>query len=168
MRETVQRKSAQTYVGQISVEDKADICHEVFERLFQNDCRAMGRLNEPATIAAWLMTITRNHVVTYMRKRVARDNTVSNLAHESEEQYPATPDQRAIQSERQKLLQDKLAELAAADRLVIELYYVQNLKYTEIADILGVNINTASARLRRAKIKLQRILKEDLDEFSLQ
>lgn len=164
----VRRKAVQAYAGQISIEDIADICHEVFERLFQNDCRAMGRLNEPAVIAAWLMTITRNHVVTYMRKRVVRDSTVSNVAREPEEQYPATPDQRAIQTERQKLLQDKLAELAPADRLVIELYYVQNLKYSEIADILGVNINTASARLRRAKIKLHSIFKEDLDEFSLQ
>ena len=127
VRETVRRKAAQAYAGQISAEDIADICHEVFERLFQNDCRAMGRLKEPAAITAWLMTITRNHVVTYMRKRVVRDSTVSHVAREPEARYPATPDQHAIQTERQKLLLGRLAELAAADRLVIELYYVQTL-----------------------------------------
>ena len=60
---------------------------------------------------------------------------------------------------------DKLAALSGPDCLVLDLYYLHQLKYAEIADVLGHNINTVSARIRRAKTKLRALLEEEWDDI---
>ena len=40
------------------------------------------------------------------------------------------------------------------------LYYYQNLKIEEVADVLGIAVSSASERLKRAKEKLRTALKE--------
>jgi len=144
-----------------------DLSHEVFVRLFHDNCRQLKQLENPGALNTWLVTVTRNYVLSVLRGESARERSHATMVSEQQEPYNATREEpSAITEERKKLLFNKLAALSGPDRLVLDLYYLHQLKYAEIAEILGQNINTVSARIRRAKIKLRVLLEEDSDDFT--
>ena len=144
-----------------------DIWHEVIVRIFDDDCRALSRIKQPASINAWLVTVAQNHVLTYLRKRASRHKAQDAASVAPHAGAVATPEDAAARSEQTALIETKLATLSPQERLVLELYFVQNLKYAEISDVCGLNINTVSAKLRRAKSKLRKLLEEERDELPL-
>ena len=54
----------------------------------------------------------------------------------------------------------EIARLPGKLRETVLLYYYQNLKIEEVADVLGIAVSSASERLKRAKEKLRTALKE--------
>lgn len=142
--------------------DAQDVTQEVFVRLFSNDCRALARLRRPQSINAWLITIVHNYVRTIQRKHTVRKNTLLNAVRAQEERYVTTHATKIAEQEEHTILRARIAALSPQDRLVIELYFIQDLKYSEIASVLRLNVNTVSARLRRAKAKLRGLIEGDL------
>lgn len=51
-----------------------------------------------------------------------------------------------------------LGQLEEHYRLVLTLYYFDDVKYTEIAEILGVPLNTVKSHIRRGKERLAALL----------
>lgn len=161
IRRAVARRLARVGPAALAAADVDDICHEIFVRLFSDDCRALGSIKNPKSINAWLMTVAQNHTVTHFRKRTLRDHTLVSAAREGPEEYSASPADAIIHDERRAFLEDKLVSLAPGDRLIVELYFLQDLKYAEIAQLVGLNINTVSGKLRRAKAKLRKLMEEE-------
>ncbi len=56
---------------------------------------------------------------------------------------------------------DEVMKLKPFFRSVIYLYYYQEYSVREIAELFGKNENTVSTALRRARLKLKDILKEE-------
>lgn len=141
-----------------------DISNEVFARLLSDNCRALCRLKKPASINAWLITVAQNHTVDYVRKWSSRVRVHEAVAREGHADYPASQANKVVSEELRTRVSAGLAALPALDRLILKLFYIQGLKYAEIADVIGMNINTVSARLHRGRAKLRNILKEKPDE----
>lgn len=144
-----------------------DITHEVFERLFRNKCDMLRRLHNPVCIHAWLVAVAGNYTVDYVRRLNARGYGNAMTCTESSSQY-VYADKEAVASvektldrrEHSERLARCLATLSEQERLIVDLFYVQGAKYVQIAEILGLNVNTLSAKLRRAKLKLRGLLEE--------
>lgn len=163
VRHAIRRTLGESPAGGLEADD---LCHEVFIRLFRDDCRRLRQLENPGVLNAWLITVTRNYVVSVLRGENARERLHASLLSERQEPYGASPSElSAIAEEHKRLILDNLAALSDPDRLVLDLYYLHQLKYAEIADILSLNINTVSARIRRAKVKLRALLEEEWDDF---
>ena len=161
IRRAVLRKLSSLAHGEWTWEEAEDIGHDILVRIFSDDCRALDRLRNPQSIHAWLVTVSQNHVVTFLRKRSVRDRTQRSMLRETPARYGKEAPPDPATSEERDLLNEHLAELPAQDRLILKLYFLHELKYTEIADMLKLNINTVSARLRRAKQKLRKSLEKD-------
>jgi RNA polymerase sigma-70 factor (ECF subfamily) len=144
-----------------------DICQEVFTKLFADDCRALTRLQHPESVNAWLVTVAQNHTMDYVRRHARRERLHASIKEKAIPPSQADPAQQAAQGERNERIRVGLQAIPARDRLILELYYVQGLKYVEIAEILDLNVNTLSAQLRRAKAKLRRLLEAQQDEAGL-
>lgn len=162
IRRAVIRKLSTYAHGEWRWEEAEDIAHEIFLRIFSDDCRALDRLRNPRSIHAWLVTVSQNHVVTFLRKRSVRDRAQRSMVKETRSRYEELESLAPIANEERALLNERLAELPAQDRLILKLYFLHGLKYAEIAEIHHLNINTVSARLRRAKQKLRKSLEKDL------
>ncbi len=135
--------------------DVEDLCGDIFARLLADDCRPLAALNNPRCIYAWLVAVSRNHVVDCIRKRSTRMRTHVAMVQETEEAYAASPAEEAMARESAGRVRAEVAALEPEDRLVIELFYLQGLRYAEIAELTSQNINTVGARIRRAKAKLR-------------
>ena len=159
-------KLAQVTAPPLLRSDVEDICSSVFERVLSDNCHALARLRNARSLNAWIVTVAQNGVMDYIRKWSSRMRVDAIIAKEEEEVYVPSPAEKVIAQERKARLNDRLAELGAEDRLALELYFLHGLKYAEIAEVTGRNINTVSARIRRAKAKLRDLYGEDRSEIT--
>lgn len=141
-----------------------DLCSDIFERLFANDCRMLGTLRSPKSVNSWLTTVSRNYVISSYRRRLSSERMERILVRESSFQYTEAPSESLMKEEERDQVRGLLDAMAPEERLVLELYYLHDLKYHEVADMLGLNINTFSARLRRAKETLRAMVEGRRDE----
>lgn len=160
-RRAVARKLAHLGLLPTHRSEIGDICHDLFERLLTDDCRMLTRLHNPASINAWLTTVAQNLTVDYARKWSRRAKLDTSAAAATPALVRETPARYAISREQTDRLAQKLSSLLPIDRLVLELFFIQGLKYSEIAEITGLNINSVSAKLRRTKQKLRVLMKEE-------
>ena len=134
----VKRKLARV-TGQAPLEsDVEDIRHEVFHSLFRDDCNRLRRIQKPQAITAWLMTVAGNHAIDHIRAASRRTQIHAAAAAETSEGSRTTPAEDAMNNELTDHVNRCLAELSDQDRLVLDLFFVQGLKYAEIAEVMGV------------------------------
>ena len=162
VRRSVMRKLYAASGGREFESDVEDICHDVYIRLFRNNCSALTKLRKPRSIDAWLMTVSQNHVYSFLRKRKVQLSKEAFVAREHSASYEESPERSAVVAENLSLMRDRIKGLEPKDRLILRLYYVHGLKYAEIAETLGLNINTVASRLMRAKARLRESLSEDI------
>ena len=144
-------------------EDAEDIRNDLLTLLLDNNARRLAGLREANAIDAWLVAVTRNHTVDYVRRWSRRMRAHENLARIPPPPPPPDPAEQAINRETVAALKKAMENLSSDDRLVLALYYQHGLKYAGIAAICGQNINTVASRLHRARIRLRSLLdKNDL------
>ncbi|MFP4499563.1 MAG: RNA polymerase sigma factor [Candidatus Hydrogenedentota bacterium] len=162
VRRAIVRKMA-TVTGEPALRQEADdLCNDVMARLLADDCRLLGTVREPGRIHAWLVTVAQRCCLDALRRRSSRARAEEVLRHE---EARAEPERSAAEilakEEAAQRARELLTALSDQDRLVLELYFFHECKYIEIAEIMGLNINTVAARLRRAKAKLKDVMERD-------
>ncbi len=106
-------------------------------------------------IRAWLIRILQNLHMT----RAAREARQPKAMEDQQLQFVAQAFEPAdTQWEANQDLSWALDQLPEELRLVITLWAVEELKYQEIADVIGIPIGTVMSRLHRARQKLRQIL----------
>jgi RNA polymerase sigma-70 factor (ECF subfamily) len=115
----------------------------------------LHQLREDDRAAAWLFAIVRSCFLKACRKRQqlapAAEWNLDEIADESPE----------IDHVDQEKLSKALAELPDEFRVVVLMFYFEDLSYKEIAEQLELPIGTVMSRLSRAKSHLRRRLAED-------
>lgn len=143
--------------------EAAEIAQEAFLRAYQH----LDRFDASRSFEVWILSIARNLCLDLLRRRgKVRTEELAPLSEVLPSSEPSL-EERAIQSETHRGLEDALSTLPETDREVLSLYYVQKRTTKEIAGVLGVAPGTIMARLFRAREKLRRILapaaKPDVD-----
>ncbi len=133
------------------------------------------------SLAGWLRAVVAQLAVDTFRKQsrlvqTEEDADLDRLARDAKvgEGQPvlagiATPEEsmsnRFAQTDMQQALSRAVQELAAEDRLLVKLYYFDNLRLREAGAVLGVHEATASRRLTRIQTDLRkRVAKILIDE----
>ncbi len=165
VRAAVARKLADLTQQTPSSAEVDDLCNEIFERLLSDGGRAFSRLRNPKSLNAWLTTIAQNRVIDHIRQISSRSRIENNIAREEQAEYAPSPRENVVQQEQDALLRTALDQVAPQDRLVLELYFIHNLKYAEISSVMNININSVANYLRRGKARLRELLERDRDEF---
>ncbi len=130
------------------------------------------------SLAGWLRAVVAQLAVDVFRKQsrlvqTEEDADLERLARVAEGQPIVagvpTPEEsvsnRFAQTDMQQALNQAVQELAAEDRLLVKLYYFDNLRLREAGAVLGVHEATASRRLTRVQTDLRkRVTKILVDE----
>jgi len=160
--------SQQHYVYSIAMsilkdpEDAADLTQDVFIRLF----RALPQYNGASRFTTWLYRLVVNLGRDELRRR-GRQLTVISSGDEQEHD-PITavadtdrwsdPEQALDSNELRTQVRQALDHLEEHHRLVLTLYYFEDMKYTDIAEILDIPLNTVKSHIRRGKERLAALL----------
>ncbi len=139
----------------LGVEDAAleDVVHDVFLVVH----RRLGEYDGRAALTTWLFGIARG-VASNHRRGVARAQRKLSVAPPPG--AAPDPELRTQQQQLAAFVREFLAGQGEDRRLLFELADLEGLKVPEIAETLGMNLNTAYARLRAVREQLSRALAE--------
>lgn len=112
------------------------------------------KLKEPKNFKSWITRILINVAISYIKK----DSKVVCL----DEDMPLVYQEKAMPFEDKMDLYSAIDGLKDKYKTVIILKYYNNMSIEEIANTLGIPINTAKSHLKRAKESLSNILEEGL------
>ena len=132
--------------------DAADLTQETFY-IWANKGH---QLQNAASVKGWFFTTLHREFLKTCRRR----NRFSNESvDEHMEDLPNVPADCVERADSQTLLRI-LGEIAEDFRAPLVLYYMEDLSYKEIADILALPLGTVQSRIARAKIQLLRRFSE--------
>lgn len=128
--------------------DAEDVLAEAFFKVFTNLQQYRGQ----GSFEGWVRRIVVNEALMFLRKR----HNFRLTAELSEADRPA-PAHFAQQIAANDIL-GLLAFLPTGYRTVFNLYILEGYKHREIADILGISINTSKSQLILARKRMQELL----------
>ncbi len=135
-------------------EDAEDLANDVFLYAFKN----LDAYDEKkASFATWIYTIAKSRFKNYLR---------SKKIHDDIEDYPdiigdsGEYEDYVILQEKRELLYQVLQQLTDQQRKIIILKYFQQMKNTEIAEILNKNPNNIGVQASKALAALKKKLHE--------
>lgn len=139
-----------------------DLFQTVFLKLFEDDMRRIRLWNREAKFTTYLFRIVVNLVKDHFGSAAYKHFRLK--AREDEEgrsplESLQTPSTRDDYLDRLSLIH-YLNQLKPGEKQIIELYYFQDLKEREIANLLGKPLNTVSSLKNRTLKKLKKIIKE--------
>jgi RNA polymerase sigma-70 factor (ECF subfamily) len=108
---------------------------------------------------AWLFRIATNKANDFWRARGREKAAKEGLRLVLDEAAPAAGE-RLEGSEQAEKLRRAIAQLPEAQRQVLMLRYYSDMKFVEIAQVLGCPLNTALGRMHKAIIKLKDLMGE--------
>jgi RNA polymerase sigma-70 factor, ECF subfamily len=109
---------------------------------------------------AWLYRIATNKAHDHWRSRGREKKAKEGLRLVTEETVPDAA-HRMESAEAEAKLRVALEQLPHSQKEVLLLRYYGNLKFVEIAEMLGCPLNTALGRMHKAMIRLRQVLAED-------
>jgi RNA polymerase sigma-70 factor (ECF subfamily) len=144
-------------------EDAADLTQDSFIRLF----RALPQYNGESRFTTWLYRLVVNLCRDELRRRgrqvqiaspAADDEEIDQVSNIADDDRWSDPAQALDSRELREQVRRALGQLEEHYRLVLTLYYFEDMKYTDIASILDVPLNTVKSHIRRGKERLAIIL----------
>lgn len=135
-------------------EDIEDVVQEVFIKAYVN----IKSFDSKKKFSSWFYRIAHNEFVNALKKH-KRKRVFSFFELDILLPYSFVEDVKdADRQETQKMVDKCLDKLEPKYREPIILYYLEDLNYREIADILRIPISTVGIRLKRARQKLKKIM----------
>jgi RNA polymerase sigma-70 factor (ECF subfamily) len=139
-------------------EDAEEVVQDVFAQVWRDAPRYdAGR----ASVAGWMMVLTRTRAIDRLRARRARPDQQDAI--ETADAPPlvasgADPEHTAISTETARKVRAAFDALPDSLRTLVELAYFQGLTHSEIAGQTGVPLGTVKTRLRTAVASLRLVL----------
>lgn len=141
-----------------SKEEAEEIVSDVFFEVWQNRDKFSSVRNEKT----WLLTVTHNKAVSFLRKKTSE---MASVSWEEIEDYGVpvdlqTPDTRLISQEEMTRINRIIAQLPPRCRQVFVLAKIERLPYKEIADFLGISVKTINIHIAKALEAISSALKK--------
>ena len=138
-------------------EDIEDSVQNVFIRAYQN----IRSFNTSQRFSPWIYRIAHNTFVNELRRN-SRAN-VSFVDFDTFLAHPVTEDTAAKEYEQEEIrlmANQGMEKISSQYREIIILYYLEEMSYKDIADVLQIPTGTVGIRLKRAKEALKKVYKE--------
>ena len=144
--------------------DASDVTQEVLFKIY----KTISSFRGDCTFSTWVYRVTCNAVTDFVRKK-SRQNHVSlsyidaDSGEENEQDIPdedpaVSPQLVLERTELSACVRQAIQELSPQHRNILILRDMEGYSYTEIAEMLGIDIGTVKSRLNRARNSLKRLL----------
>jgi RNA polymerase sigma-70 factor (ECF subfamily) len=132
--------------------DVEDVVQDVFIRVY----RGLSGFRGDAKLSTWMYAIARNEAVNASRRRDPTSEPLEDVVIESRED--ARPDEEYRRKAQREDLERCLSELDRDFRVALELRYMGEMSYEEIAEAMELPLGTVKTYIHRAKIELKRVM----------
>jgi RNA polymerase sigma-70 factor (ECF subfamily) len=152
--------------------DAEDVTQDVLLQVVRN----LGKFRGESALSTWLHRITVNAALAHRRKRATREQhrlheSVDAVMEEEPRLAPVRrwtvgPEERALNEETHRLIEDAIARLPEMYRDVFVLADVEGLPNAEIAGMLGLSVAAVKSRLHRARLLMRQALAPHFEEVA--
>ena len=136
-------------------EDAADATQETFLEAY----KSINAFRFQSQFGTWLYRIGINTCQQYIRKSQSHDHKLTAYTREAEIYGIASdedsPERSALKDEQDEMVQGAINRLPPKQREVVTLYYMQHLKYREIAEVLNCSEGTVGIAIESGIEKSQ-------------
>jgi RNA polymerase sigma-70 factor (ECF subfamily) len=159
------RPKIQRYLARLVGEAEAeDLTQEVFVKV----SRGLPNFKGDSQLSTWIYRIATNAAIDSMRKSSFLEDARQELFDESNEiqgrdlwtgEEPPSLEQRLLRRQRYECFIEFVQDLPLNYRTVVVLSELEELKDSEIAEILGLSLEVVKMRLHRGRVRLLQELK---------
>lgn len=150
-------------------DDAEDLTIEAFGKAFSN----LEKYRPDYAFSTWLYRIAINNCIDFIRKKRLETFSLDESLGDDESSVPSRkiqaknldPEENYIKQQRILLMRNVIDRLNPKYRKLIELRYLKELSYQEIANIMKLPLGTVKAQLFRAKELLYNILKHNKERY---
>lgn len=135
-----------------------DQAEDALVKAFYKILDGIDKYSDKGSFEGWMKRIVVNECLMALRKKKSMAMTLP--VDEAENQVPDEQQHDPLVYEELLALLD---ELPVGYRTVFNLYAIEGYKHREIADMLGISINTSKSQLILARRKLQALLKKKVN-----
>jgi RNA polymerase sigma-70 factor, ECF subfamily len=157
------QRLAQRIVG--NAEDAEDICQESLLRAFTKLEQFDGSKTQTHEFRAWLMRITANCAIDFLRRKRASKHVPLEECHEAPTEFHPerkgwgeSPEASYRREEQIRFVRDAIASLPAELRTVCLFRILDELSTKEVAARMGISTIAVRVRLFRAQCQLRKML----------
>jgi len=141
-----------------SHDDTDDVLQNTFIKIYKN----IGKFNQESKLFSWMYRIATNEAITFINKR-AKEKKVDIAEVQEYLVNTLENDVYFTGEEIQEILQKAIATLPQKQQLVFNMKYFDNIKYTEISEILGTSVGALKASYFHAVKKIESYIKNKLN-----
>jgi len=138
----------------------ASIAEELFQDVWMKLINAREHYEVKAKFSTWLYQMAHNHFIDHYRKHSISASMNRNFQDDELENIPAgnnqQPEQQAEFQQQMETMLQLISELPDEQREAFLLREEAGMSLAEIAEVTGVNIETAKSRLRYAVNRLRK------------
>ena len=161
LEELIRRIQKHVYAMFLHLLNKKDDVSDLTQETLLKIAKSITQLKDPTNFKSWLNQIVTNQFYDYTRKN---PETLVELEEEKlneiKDKIGCEPGEKCIFSELEKLVRTALMTLPKDLRICLVLREYEGLSYQDIAKITNTAIGTVKSRISRARLKLQKELKE--------
>jgi RNA polymerase sigma-70 factor (ECF subfamily) len=148
------------YYYALSLIKEPAIAEEILQEVFLAVWRGADRFRHQAQVKTWLLRIAHYQAVGWLR----RHNTTTTL-EEIENLPDDTPIEESFWQADLERVRAALAKLTLKQRAVVELAFVYDLSYAEIAEVMAVPIGTVKSRMSYALRRLGQLVEPEQSDI---
>ena len=145
------------YVFELARDEQTSL--DIVQETFIAAVRHIGSLREEAKFGGWLFGIAHQKCAQLWRQQ-NRAAALRDEIAESAPDWEDGPDELLIRREQEEEFMRSLNELAAPQRAVLLLHFVEDFSLEEIAGITQTPLGTVKSRLHYAKQALRKLLED--------
>jgi RNA polymerase sigma-70 factor (ECF subfamily) len=138
-----------------------DATMQVFENLI-----SLLKKHQVENFKAWLHTIVKNHCLMELRKKnqantSSYDTLVENATIDMEKEEVSHLDDKIEKEKDLELLDQAMIGLKDDQKLCVELFYLKDKSYNEIANITGFDIKQVKSHIQNGKRNLKILMEQN-------
>ncbi|WP_064966921.1 RNA polymerase sigma factor [Tenacibaculum ovolyticum] len=139
----------------VSHDDADDVLQNTFIKIFKN----IDRFKNNSKLYSWMYRIATNEAITFINKR-AKERNVDITEYQQQLISTLDSDHWFTGDEIQFILQKAIATLPQKQQLVFNMKYFDEMKYSQISEILETSIGALKASYHIAVKKIEQFIKD--------
>lgn len=133
-------------------------CDDLLQEIYIKIWRNLKNLKNQSARGTWIYRVTANTCIDFLRKKKKHNTThFENVDYERITDSVNDIEEKIIESEKLQVLQSCIQKLTEIEKIIIALY-LEEVKYSEIAEIIGISERNVSVKISRIKNKMKNLL----------
>jgi RNA polymerase sigma-70 factor (ECF subfamily) len=152
------RHQAVVYRFVLRLTKNPSIAEEAVNEVFLDVWRGAGKFEGRCKVSTWLLAIARHKALAAFRN--GKESQLDECAASTIEDSADNPEVSLVKQECGTLVRHCLDQLSAAQRQIIELYYMRGRSVPEVATLVGIPAGTVKTRMFYARNRMAALLEQ--------